>query len=170
MCAMSTNNLDYIERVTVKLDNVKTVEVIDFLTSIQGFHNQYKQILKQEKIKYNDEDVKLYINIREGCIEWEFTRLAVQKTFEFVYNKLLFKAWDKLKTIYEKISKEQDLEESNEDLINTQKILQTAKSDLASKMTLKYQNNETKLELEITGTSGRAVYDKIGDIIDKSKS
>lgn len=168
---MVDNN--FIEKVTIKFTNTKSIEVIDFLTSIQGFHNQYKKIVKQEKRKYNDDDVKLYIHVREGSIEWEFVRLAIVKftsqTFEFVNDKLLQKTWSIITSTIDKVQKEEQVEENIEDFSNIQKCLQPTKNDLGSRLNFKYKNKTEELDVsfEITGASGRGVYDKIGEMIEK---
>lgn len=62
---MSNN---FIEKVTVTLDNTKPVEVLDFLTSVQGFYSQYRKVVKDSGIDYNNQSVKLYINTVKGGV------------------------------------------------------------------------------------------------------
>jgi hypothetical protein len=170
--------VDISEKVVIKFDNSKPVEVIDFLASIHAFQKQYKKFVESEVRKYADEDIKLYIHVREGCIEWIFTTLkvkAVQDAFAFAITepskKLLKKTYEYFTTIIKKVESEESVE--NEDissLENTQKIIQPTKNDLASKFVIKYENGTEKMEVELQGAVGRGVYDKIGEIIDKVKT
>jgi len=168
---------NFIEKVTVKFDNTKPVEVTDFLTSIHSFRKEYESIVKQEGFKIDDDDMKLYIHVKEGCIQWEFIRVLwdskpVQATLGFVGEKVLHKTWEKVTTIFSKVQKEESVNEKEvQELENAKGVLQPAKSDLGSKISYKYENKEEKVELnfEIQGASGRGIYDKIGEIISKKK-
>jgi hypothetical protein len=165
---------DVIEQITVKLDNVKPVEVMDFLTSIQGFQNEYKNIVKDQKLRYSDEDIKLYIHVREGCVEWIFSRLLVgfgQKARSFVQDKILQKAYNSVINNINKVQQEKQVEQNVDSLSNAQKVLAVSRSDLGSTLSIKYKNKdeESELKFEITGSSGRGVYDKIGELVEKIK-
>lgn len=166
------NNLDYIEKVTIKFDNTNPVEVIDFLTSVQGFHNQYKKIIKEEQLKYNEDDIKLYIHIRNGSLEWEFVRTSIgklgQTAFDFCSKKLLHKTWNSIVSLIEKVQKgKENIIEPIDNYTNAQKCLQLTKNDLGSQLKFSYKNRDEELSFEVNGASGRGIYDKIGDIIDK---
>lgn len=166
------------ERVIVKLHNKKPVEVIDFLSAIQGFQNEYKRLAKKEGLNYNDDDVKLYITVKEGCLEWIFTRFLTplgQKTMGFLQDKVLKKTWESITGKIDKIQKGEDVGDADvESLQNTQKILAPTDNDLGSEIEYKYtyKNEEEEFEhhFKIIGASGKGVYEKIGEIVDKAKS
>ena len=65
-------DLDDFEKVTVKFENKKPVEVIDFLISIEAFQKEYKKILEENSLNYKDEHFKLYITVKEGSLVWDF--------------------------------------------------------------------------------------------------
>ncbi len=168
---------DFIEKVTVKFDNTKPVEVNDFLISILSFKKEYESIVKNEGYKLDDNDMKLYIHVKEGCIQWEFIRQVynstpVQATLGFFGGKILEKTWRKFNTILQKVQNEESVSENNhQELENAKGVVQPAKNDLASKLSFTYENKEEKMELkfEIHGASGRGVYDKLSEIISTKK-
>jgi hypothetical protein len=69
---MSIATQDFLEKLTIKFDNKEPVEVMGFLKSIHAFQKEYKSVCKINNVNYNDDEVKLYIQVREGCIEWDF--------------------------------------------------------------------------------------------------
>jgi hypothetical protein len=171
--------LDFNEKVTIKFKNTKPVEVIDFLNSIHAFQKQYKKIIEEEGLKYNDEEIKLYIQVREGSLEWVFTTLkikAVQDAFAFVITeptkKFLKKTYDFFTAKINQVQNEEDLKSVEVSALeNTKNTLQPTKNDLASKFTWEYEDSEKKekLTFEITGATGRGIYDKLEEIILQKK-
>ena len=182
---ITTTESKFIEKVVIHFDNKKDVEVIDFITSIAGFQQEYKKIVEESGFKYNDNDIKLYIKVKEGSLQWEFIRVAIenytQTTMEFATNlikgQLLKKTCEKISKLFKDVESESLITEESDkkSLENAKNILSPSKKDLSSKTKLSYynknQNNETKLELEIevSGTQGRAIHDKLAEIIEQIK-
>jgi hypothetical protein len=171
---MHTN---FLEKVTVKFDNTKPVEVMDFLTSIDAFRKEYESVVKAEGFKIDDNDMKLYIHVKEGCIQWEFIRQIwnsepVQATLAFVGSKVLEKTWGKIESIFSRVQKEQDISNNSiAELDNARGVLQPAKNDLASRLSVKYENPHEKIEItfETHGAVSRGVYDKITEVINAKR-
>ncbi len=162
---MDEKEFKVVETLTVTFSNTKPVEVIDFLSAVQGFQSQYKNILKENNLKYSD-DLKLYIQVRDGSIEWIFSLLGAGAV-NFVQDKILRKLYSKTTDTIEKIKKGKQADVDITTLENTQKILRPAKGDLPSNMRIVYKNQEEELEFNIDGVSGRGVFSEIGDIIDR---
>ncbi len=167
---------EILEKLTIQFINTKPVEVMDFLTSIHGFRKEYEATVKTEGFKFNDNDMKLYIKVKEGSMIWEFIRQATEKPLQaslaFVGNKILNKTWAKLSEVFEKIKKEESVSDVPiETLNNAKEFLQPASNDLASRVKVLYEDKDRKLEYEKTfnGTDGKAIYSKIEEIITYKK-
>lgn len=171
-------DLDNFEKVTVRFENKKPVEVIDFLISIEAFQKEYKKILEENNLNYKDENFKLYITVKEGSLVWDFFVKIIPDLFTSLSidtGKHVLK-----KTYQSIVSKWQDTKANSlesKDIIsldNSQKILQPSVKDLSAKLSFKYSNKngykEEKLEFEIMGDAGKGVYDSIGEHIKRLKN
>ncbi len=158
-----------LESVIIKFDNSKPIEVIDFLTSIQGFQNQYKKTLKSENLKYTDE-LKLYLYVREGCIEFEFVRLIGESVSKFVTDKIVKKTYEAITTVISNISNNKNVVEDVVLLENTNKVLSPAKVDGQSSMKFSYKNNQgDHLKFETNGVEAKEVCESLVDMIEQIK-
>jgi hypothetical protein len=165
------NNI--LEKLTIEFYNTKPVEVIDFLTSINAFRKEYETTVKAEGLKLGDDDMKLYIKVKEGSLIWELLILKpLQTTLDFVGNKILYKTWDSFNQIFSKVKKEESTSHiPAETLNNAKEFLQPISNDLASKVKVLYEDNSKKLNIEgeFYGTDGRAVFSKLEELISHKK-
>ena len=166
------NNI--LEKLTIEFHNTKPVEVIDFLTSINAFRKEYEATVKAEGFKLGNDDMKLYIKVKEGSVIWEYLILRpAQATLDFIGNKILHKTWDKFNQIFSKVKREESISDTPaETLNNAKEFLQPTSNDLASKVkVLYYEDSDKKLNLEgeFYGTEGRAIFSKIGELISHKK-
>ena len=165
------NNI--LEKLTIEFYNTKPVEVIDFLTSINAFRKEYEATLKAEGFKLGNDDMKLYIRVKEGSLIWELLILKpLQTTLDFVVNKILHKTWNKFNQIFSKVKKEESTSDlPTETLNNAKEFLQPISNDLASKVKVLYEDNSKKLNIEgeFYGTDGRAVFSKLEELISHKK-
>ena len=141
------NNI--LEKLTIEFYNTKPVEVIDFLTSINAFRKEYETTLKAEGFKLGNDDMKLYIKVKEGSSIWELLiLLPAQATLDFVSNKILHKTWNKFNQIFSKVKKEESTSHiPTETLNNAKEFLQPISNDLASKVKVLYEDNSKKLNI-----------------------
>ena len=166
---------EYIEKLTFKFDNKKPIELTSFLESISSFQKEYKHDIENAGLRYNDEDIKLYIQVREGCIEWEFVRKWIANTLipTSAYD-LLKKTAVKVVSIFNKTKNDENLDDipSNE-IINARKIFSPASNDFSSKYNINYSNCEDIKVINIFATDGittKAVCDKMEEILEIKKT
>ena len=165
---MKEKNELFHEKITIKFDNNKPVEVIDFLTSISAFQKEYEDTIKQLKFKVNNDDLKLYINVREGSIVWEFARIIAEKSVDIVQERILNKVYDTITGIFKKVENEDSItEDTITSLKNTKNVFQPATKDLPSKFSIEYENQTEKLNFnfQTTGSISRGVCEELKDII-----
>ena len=160
---------DFIEKFTVKLNNKKPVEVTDFLKSINAFQKEYRNVCKKEGLKYDDDSVKLYIQVREGSVEWEFVRQAGQLILLDAHVYLLKKTAD---ILIEKIlksvidGKEPEVNDPNS-LANARDFVTVQKNDKGSNISLTHQKHNGDIynynNCTFTGVNARGAIDFIDD-------
>lgn len=171
---------NFLEKVTIKLDNKKPIEVMDFLTSINAFQKQYRLVCKEEGYKYENEEVKPYIQLREGCVEWDFIRRLVTKnpillgTISPAVFLLRKTAEILIEKVIEKIIKGEGVETSETNtLSNARDLLAVQKNDSGSDLSVNYKdcnNNAYNFNNCIFhGTTSRGVTDFLEDQIRSSK-
>lgn len=162
-----------LEKLTIEFHNTKPVEVMDFLTSINAFRKEYEATVKAEGFKLGDDDMKLYIRVKEGSVIWDYFIIKpLQATLGFVGNKILHKTWNKFNQIFSKVKKEESTSDlPAETLNNAKEFLQPISNDLASKVKVFYEDDSKKLniEAEFHGTDGRAVFSKLEELISHKK-
>lgn len=167
------------EKVTFVLSNTKPVEVSDFLSSVEGFQKEFKKELLLHGIKYNDENYKLYISVKEGSLEWSFfislaKDIGQKLLFEEAPMFILKKLWLRFAQNFSKIRKGKDTKYNDLQLLENQKdVLKAPAQDTGASLSVKYksENNGKKEEYEFnaTGLESLAVSNIISDKIKEIK-
>ena len=152
------------ESLKIKLMSDKPIEVADFLATVNGVQAQYKKILKEHGLTYSG-DLKLYLQVKEGSVEWVFFILeAAASAIAVEILKYLYK---RVTDILEKARSEKNIDSDLAVLKDLLKILKSSVKSQGGQIIITYENKKTGESLTFDIKEGYAVeiYQIINEII-----